>query len=492
MPTNAKNHNPLKLNNPNLLQTACLIGDKWQTAQDGATIAVYNPFDGTHIANVPQLSSDEINTAIAIADTAQKDWSKRTATERGTLLQQWTSLIDDNKDDLAKIMTLEQGKPLKEAMGEIAYGNEFIKFFAEEGKRVYGDTIPTAKDNLRYVVSKEAIGVCAAITPWNFPSAMITRKVAPALAAGCTMIVKPASQTPLSALALGYLARQAGIPAGVLQIVTAKASIVADAFTQSPIIKKLSFTGSTDVGKKLMAQSASTLKKLSLELGGNAPFIVFDDADLDKAVDGLIVCKHRNDGQVCTAANRIYVHNRIKDDFIRRYQDKVAKLSVGNGLDNPDIGAMINQDGIKKAKSLLQDALDNGATLLLGGDTDKNHPTCFRPTIITDVNDEMAIAKEEIFAPITAIYGFDDTTDVIRRANDTIYGLAAYFYTQDLARSWQVMQGLEYGMVGQNTGLISSAVVPFGGVKQSGFGREGSKYGIDEYVVIKYWCVDVG
>ncbi len=494
MPTTThtnKQYNPLKLNNPNLLQTTCLIGDGWHSAKDGATFDVKNPFDGTVIAQVPKLSLDEINSAIDFANTAQKDWAKRTAHERANILQRWATLIDDNKDDLATILTTEQGKPLKEAVGEITYGNDFIKFFAEEAKRVYGDVIPTAKNNLRYVVSKEAIGVCAAITPWNFPSAMITRKVAPALAAGCAIIVKPAGQTPLSALALGYLARQAGIPAGVLQIITAKASVAGQALTQSPIIKKLSFTGSTEVGKKLMKQSADTLKKLSLELGGNAPFIVFDDADLDKAVDGLIICKHRNAGQVCTAANRIYVHNRIKDDFIRRYQDKVAKLSVGNGLDNPDIGAMINDDGIKKAKELLQDALDKGANVVLGGDTDQTYPTCFRPTIITDVNDEMAIAKEEIFAPITAIYGFDDTDEVIRRANDTIYGLAAYFYTQDLARSWQVMEGLQYGMVGQNTGLISNAVVPFGGVKQSGFGREGSKYGIDEYVVVKYWCIDV-
>lgn len=479
-----------RLKNKDLLKTACLIDNEWVSG--GNTISVVNPFNKETIATVPSLDRATLERAIDCAAAAQDEWAAKTAQERGDILHKWADLIDQNQDDLALIMTYEQGKPLKQAKGEIAYGNGFIRFFAEEGQRIYGDTIPTTKHKVRYLTIKQPIGVCAAITPWNFPSAMITRKAAPALAAGCTMIVKPASQTPLSALALAHLAKEAGLPKGVLQIVTADAKLTSDVLCQSPVVKKLSFTGSTEVGRKLIAQCADTVKKLSMELGGNAPFIIFDDTDLDKAAEGLIVAKYRNAGQVCTAANRVFVQNTIKDKFLSIYKDKVKALTVGNGLDNPDIGAMINDDGIDKAKKLLKDAVDKGAKIILGGDVDDQCPQCFAPTIITEVTDEMTMACDELFAPITAIYGFDEESEVIARANNTIYGLASYFYTNDMARSFRLMEALEYGMVAQNTGSLSNAVAPFGGVKQSGFGREGSKYGIDEYVNIKYWCVDLG
>ena len=438
---------------------------------------------------MPSLSKQQVQQAVTTAHQVQPEWAAKTATERSELLSKWADLIDKNKEDLAVLMTAEQGKPLKESRGEIGYANSFIRWFAEEGKRIYGDVIPATKASQRIVVLKQPVGVCAAITPWNFPSAMITRKAAPALAAGCTMIVKPATQTPLSALALGELALQAGIPKGVIQIVTGKSSVVGEVLTQDARIHKLSFTGSTAVGRTLMAQCADTIKKLSLELGGNAPFIVFEDANLEAAADGLVAAKYRNAGQTCVCANRIYVQASIKDKFLDIFVKKVKQLNVGNGLEEgTDIGPLINEDALKKVKDLLQDAQEKGATLLLGGDENEMSKLTFNPTVIADITQEMDIASEEIFGPITSVFTFEDEAEVIKQANDTIYGLAAYFYTQDLARSWRVCEGLEYGMVGQNTGLISTEVAPFGGVKQSGFGREGSKYGIEEYVVTKYWC----
>ncbi|MBK3393971.1 NAD-dependent succinate-semialdehyde dehydrogenase [Psychrobacter sp. M9-54-1] len=484
--------NTLQLSNPDLLKQQCFIKDGWHDASDAATIDVSNPFNGDVIGNVPSLTTDDINNAVAASHEAQITWAAKTAKERAELLQKWADLIDANKEDLAIIMTAEQGKPLTESRGEVGYANSFIRWFAEEGKRVYGDVIPANQTQLRHVILKQPVGVCAAITPWNFPAAMITRKAAPALAAGCTMIIKPATETPFSALALAVLAEQAGIPAGVIQVVTGKSSTIGDILTGDPRIHKLSFTGSTEVGRTLMAQCAPTIKKLSLELGGNAPFIVFDDADLEKAAEGLIASKYRNAGQTCVCANRVYVQDSIKDKFLDVFVKKVAELNVGNGMDEGvDIGPLINKKALEKVQALLKDALDKGATLITGGSTNGASELSYNPTVITDISSDMDIAHEEIFGPIATIFTFKDEADVIRQANDTIYGLAAYFYSGSYARSWRVTEGLEYGIIGHNTGLISTEVAPFGGVKQSGFGREGSKYGIEEYVVTKYWCSDV-
>ena len=482
----------LPLSNPDLLKQQCLIKDGWHVASSEETLDVSNPFNGELIGTVPSLTTEDVNDAVAASHDAQIAWAAKTAQERATLLQKWADLIDANKEDLAIIMTAEQGKPLTESRGEVGYANSFIRWFAEEGKRVYGDVIPANQAKLRHVILKQPVGVCAAITPWNFPAAMITRKAAPALAAGCTMIIKPATETPFSALALGALAEQAGIPAGVIQVVTGKSSTIGDILTGDARIHKLSFTGSTEVGRTLMAQCAPTIKKLSLELGGNAPFIVFDDADLEAAADGLIASKYRNAGQTCVCANRVYVQESIKDKFLDVFVKKVAELNVGNGMDEGvDIGPLINKKALEKVQALLKDALDKGATLITGGSTNGASELSYNPTVITDISAEMDIASEEIFGPIATIFTFDDEADVIRQANDTIYGLAAYFYSGSYARSWRVTEGLEYGIIGHNTGLISTEVAPFGGVKQSGFGREGSKYGIEEYVVTKYWCSDV-
>lgn len=482
----------LQLSNPDLLKQQCFIKDGWHDASDAATIDVSNPFNGEIIGNVPSLTTDDVNDAVAASHEAQITWAAKTAKERAELLQKWADLIDANKEDLAIIMTAEQGKPLTESRGEVGYANSFIRWFAEEGKRVYGDVIPANQTQLRHVILKQPVGVCAAITPWNFPAAMITRKAAPALAAGCTMIIKPATETPFSALALAVLAEQAGIPAGVIQVVTGKSSTIGDILTGDARIHKLSFTGSTEVGRTLMAQCAPTIKKLSLELGGNAPFIVFDDADLEKAAEGLIASKYRNAGQTCVCANRVYVQDNIKDKFLDVFVQKVAELNVGNGMDEGvDIGPLINKKALEKVQALLKDALDKGATLITGGSTNGASELSYNPTVITDISSDMDIAHEEIFGPIATIFTFKDEADVIRQANDTIYGLAAYFYSGSYARSWRVTEGLEYGIIGHNTGLISTEVAPFGGVKQSGFGREGSKYGIEEYVVTKYWCSDV-
>ena len=482
----------LTLSNPALLKQQCLIKDGWHVASDAATIEVSNPFNADIIGTIPSLTTQDVNDAVAFAHEAQVSWAAKTAQERATLLQTWADLIDANKEDLAIIMTAEQGKLLKESRGEIGYANSFIRWFAEEGKRVYGDVIPATQSQLRYVVLKQPVGVCAAITPWNFPAAMITRKAAPALAAGCTIIIKPATETPFSALALGALAEQAGIPVGVIQVVTGKSSVIGEILTGDARIHKLSFTGSTEVGRTLMAQCAPTIKKLSLELGGNAPFIVFEDADLEKAADGLIASKYRNAGQTCVCANRVYVQDSIKDKFLDIFVKKVTALKVGNGMDdNVDIGPLINKDGLEKVQALLKDALDKGATIVTGGDTNNASALSFNPTVITDISDDMDIASEEIFGPIASIFTFSSEAEVIKAANDTIYGLAAYFYSNNYARAWRVTEGLDYGMVGHNTGMISTEVAPFGGVKQSGFGREGSKYGIEDYVVTKYWCSDI-
>ena len=482
----------LQLSNPDLLKQQCFIKDGWHAASDESTIDVSNPFNGDIIGTVPSLTTDDVNDSVVASHEAQITWAAKTPKERAELLQKWADLIDANKEDLAIIMTAEQGKPLTESRGEVGYANSFIRWFAEEGKRIYGDVIPANQSQLRHVVLKQPVGVCAAITPWNFPAAMITRKAAPALAAGCTMIIKPATETPFSALALAALAEQAGIPAGVIQVVTGKSSTIGDILTGDARIHKLSFTGSTEVGRTLMAQCAPTIKKLSLELGGNAPFIVFDDADLEKAAEGLIASKYRNAGQTCVCANRVYVQDSIKDEFLDVFVKKVAELNVGNGMDEGvDIGPLINQKALEKVQALLKDALDKGATLIAGGSNNDASELTYNPTVITDISAEMDIAHEEIFGPIATIFTFKDEADVIRQANDTIYGLAAYFYSGNYARSWRVTEGLEYGIIGHNTGLISTEVAPFGGVKQSGFGREGSKYGIEEYVVTKYWCSDV-
>ena len=482
----------LNLSNTDLIKQQCLIKDGWHAANDDATIEVSNPFNGDVIGTVPSLTTADVNDAVTYSHEAQITWAAKTPQERAQLLQKWADLIDANKEDLAIIMTAEQGKPLAESRGEIGYANSFIRWFAEEGKRVYGDVIPATNSQLRYVVLKQPVGVCAAITPWNFPAAMITRKAAPALAAGCTIIIKPATETPFSALALGALAEQAGIPAGVIQVVTGKSSVIGDILTGDARIHKLSFTGSTEVGRTLMAQCAPTIKKLSLELGGNAPFIVFDDADLEKAAEGLIASKYRNAGQTCVCANRVYVQDSIKDEFLDIFIKKVAELKVGNGMEEGvNVGPLINEKALQKVQALLKDALDKGATLIAGGSTNNASALAYNPTVITDISADMDIASEEIFGPIAPVFTFSSEEEVIRAANDTIYGLAAYFYSSDYARAWRVTEGLEYGMVGHNTGMLSTEVAPFGGVKQSGFGREGSKYGIEEYVVTKYWCSDV-
>lgn len=482
----------LKLSNADLLKEQCFIKNGWCDASDGSRIAVNNPFSGEILGHVPSLTAADVNEAVAYSHQVQPEWAAKTAKQRGELLDKWADLIDAHCEDLAQIMTAEQGKPISESRGEIGYANSFIRWFSEEGKRVYGDTIPATSANLRHVILKQPVGVCAAITPWNFPAAMITRKAAPALASGCTILIKPATETPFSALALGALAEQAGIPAGVIQVVTGKSSVIGEILTGDARIQKLTFTGSTEVGRKLMAQCAPTVKKLSLELGGNAPFIVFDDADLEKAADGLIASKFRNAGQTCVCANRVYVQDSVKDAFLDIFVKKVQALNVGNGArKGVDIGPLINQDGLDKVEHLLKDALDKGAHILTGGDKNPASKLSFNPTVITDLSDDMAIASDEIFGPIATIFTFSTESEVIAKANDTIFGLAAYFYSSDFARSWRVTEALEYGMVGHNTGMISTEVAPFGGVKQSGFGREGSKYGIEDYVVTKYWCSDI-
>ncbi len=478
------------LKDRSLLCTQCFINGQWKDARSGAVIDVTNPVDGSVLGSVPDLAREEIDAAIEAADAALPAWRARTAGERASLLRRWYDLIMAHQDDLAAIMTAEQGKPLAESTGEIAYAASFVEWFAEEGKRVYGDTIPTHQQGTRIVVVKEPVGVCAAITPWNFPSAMITRKAAPALAAGCVMLVKPAGQTPLSALALARLAERAGIPAGVFSVVTGKSSVIGKAFTQNPIVRKLSFTGSTETGRLLMRECADTVKKISLELGGNAPFIVFDDADLEAAVQGAMACKYRNSGQTCVCANRILVQNGIYDAFAAQFTAAVQSLQVGDGfLPGNQQGPLIDMRAVEKTESHIADALSKGARLLTGG---RRHPlggTFFQPTVLAETTPAMRIATEETFGPVAHLFRFDTETQAIQMANDTEFGLASYFYSKEMGRIWRVAEGLEYGMVGINTGILSTAVAPFGGIKQSGIGREGSKYGMDEYIEIKYLCM---
>lgn len=481
------------LKNPNLVRHECLIGDVWQVATDGASIEVVNPFDNQLLGVVPNLSDEQILAAIDTAHTAQLAWAEMTAKARAEILFAWARLIDDNKDDLGKILSLEQGKPLAEAVGEIAYANSFIRYYAELARQISGDVLTANHANTRHLVIKQPIGVCAAITPWNFPSAMITRKAAPALASGCTMLVKPDSQTPFSALALAYLGQLAGLPAGVLTILTGDADRIGKFFCTHAKIAKLSFTGSTSVGRLLMQQSAESLKKLSLELGGNAPFIVFDDANLELAVKALMAGKFRNAGQTCIAPNRIFVQSKVFAKFCERLVDEVGTLTVGNGLDaDTKMGVLINQKAVEKAQTLVWQAVAEGAKVLVGGTVAKEiSPNAFLPTVITNLTPAMKLACNELFSPIVALYSFDDEEEVIRLANDTEYGLAAYFFCQDYGRAWRVAEQLHFGMVGHNTTTISHDVAPFGGVKQSGFGREGSTYGLEEYLTVKSWTIGV-
>lgn len=481
----------MKLSDPGLLRSQAYIDGGWMDA--GLQVPVHDPATGTRIGAVPEMGAGETRLAIAAAERAWPAWRSRPAKERSQILRRWHDLIVTAADDVAMIMMSEQGKPLAEARGEVMYAASFVEWFAEEAKRVYGDTIPAPTADKRIVVVKQPVGVCAAITPWNFPAAMITRKVAPALAAGCTMVVKPAEQTPLTALALAELAHRAGVPPGVLNVVTGSASTsrqIGEALTASPVVRKLSFTGSTAVGRILMAQSAPTLKKLSLELGGNAPFIVFEDADLDLAIEGVMASKFRNTGQTCVCANRILVHERIYDAFAARLAERVRSLKVGRG-DEPGVqqGPLIDAAALEKVELHIADALAKGASLRVGGCRHSRGGQFFEPTVLADVTPGMACAREETFGPVAPLFSFRSDGEAVALANDTEFGLASYFFSRDLERVLKVAEALEYGMVGINTGLISNEVSPFGGIKQSGFGREGSKYGIDEYLVTKQMCI---
>ncbi|RKF46805.1 NADP-dependent succinate-semialdehyde dehydrogenase [Paraburkholderia fungorum] len=478
------------LQDPTLLKTKAYIAGEWQSAEDNTTFEVKNPATGETIATVPRMGTTETRRAIDTANAAWPAWRATTAKQRATILRKWHDLMLENADDLATILTTEQGKPLAEAKGEILYAASFLEWFAEEGKRVNGDTIPTPAGDKRIVVTKEPIGVCAAITPWNFPAAMITRKVGPALAAGCPIIVKPAEATPLSALALAVLAERAGVPRGVFNVVTGEPKAIGAEMTGNPIVRKLSFTGSTPVGRLLMAQCAPTVKKVSLELGGNAPFIVFDDADLDAAVAGAIASKYRNSGQTCVCTNRFYVHDKVYDAFAEKLRVAVEQLKVGRGTEEGVTqGPLINEAAVLKVESHIEDALAKGARIVTGGKRHALGHGFFEPTVLADVTPAMKVARDETFGPLAPLFRFSSDEEVIRLANDTEFGLASYFYSRDIGRVWRVAEALEYGMVGINTGLISNEVAPFGGVKQSGLGREGSHYGIDDYVVIKYMCV---
>lgn len=480
----------MNLKDPSLFRTQAYIDGRWADADDGAVLTVRNPADGSVLGTVPKMGATETRRAIEAANAAWPAWRALTAGARARILRRWFDLIVENQEDLAVLMTSEQGKPLAEARGEVLYAASFIEWFAEEGKRIYGDVIPPHLADKRIVVTKEPIGVCGAITPWNFPSAMITRKAGPALAAGCPMVLKPASQTPYSALALAVLAERAGVPAGVFNVVTGSATAIGGELTANPIVRKLSFTGSTEIGIKLMAQCAPTLKKLSLELGGNAPFIVFDDANLDAAVEGALASKYRNTGQTCVCANRLLVQDGVYERFATKLAEAVSQLKVGPGLaEGTNQGPLIDENAVRKVEEHIADAVSKGARILTGG---KRHPlggTFFEPTILADVTPQMKVAREETFGPVAPLFRFHTEEEAIRMANDTEFGLAAYFYTESSSRVWRVGGALEYGIVGINTGLISTEVAPFGGMKASGIGREGSKYGIEEYVEIKYMCI---
>jgi succinate-semialdehyde dehydrogenase/glutarate-semialdehyde dehydrogenase len=478
----------LKLKDEILLRRDSYVDGAWVAAKSGARFAVRDPATGERLSDVADFDPADTKLAIDAASGALPAWRKKTAKERAQIMRRWFDLLMANQEDLARLMTAEQGKPLAETRGEVAYGASFIEWFAEEGKRVYGDVIPTTQAGRRVLVLKEPIGVVAAVTPWNFPNAMITRKVAPAIAAGCTVVIKPSEETPLSALALAELADRAGLPNGVLNVVTTnRAPEVGRELTQNPLVRKFSFTGSTEVGKLLMAQCAGTVKKVSLELGGNAPFIVFDDADLGAAVEGAMLSKFRNMGQTCVCANRLLVQDSVHDAFAARLGTQVAKLKVGNGFDDGvQQGPLINMEAVEKVERLIADALKHGSKLTMGGKRHTLGRTFFEPTILSDVTSECACAREEIFGPVVTLFRFRDEAEAIRMANDTQYGLAAYFYARDLGRVMRVAEGLEYGIIGINEGIISTEVAPFGGMKESGIGREGSKYGIEEFLEIKY------
>ncbi len=480
----------LQLKDPSLLKQQCLVDGRWIGAVDGSTIDVTDPADGSPVGSVPRLGAAEVRRAIAAAHEAQKSWRTRSAKERSAVLRRWYELVVANVDDLALILTREQGKPIAEARGEILANAAYLEWFAEEAKRIYGDVIPPANDTTRIVVLKQPVGVCVAITPWNFPNGMITRKAGPALAAGCTMVLKPASKTPLSALALGELAQRAGVPAGVFSVVTGDAAPLGAEFCANPLVAKITFTGSTEVGRQLLRDAAGTVKKMSLELGGNAPFIVFDDADLDAAVEGAMISKYRNSGQTCVCANRFYVQSAVYDEFAKRLAAKVATLRLGRGTE-PGVtqGPLIDARAVAKVEQHIADAKAQGAAVLAGGGRSALGGSFFEPTVMTGVTQAMLVAREETFAPLAPLIRFETEDEVVAMANDTEFGLAAYFYARDLKRVWRVSEAIEAGIVGVNSGLIANEMAPFGGVKQSGIGREGSKYGIEDYLDVKYVCM---
>jgi succinate-semialdehyde dehydrogenase / glutarate-semialdehyde dehydrogenase len=478
----------MKLEDSNLLRQQCYLNGQWVGGE--SDFPVHNPASGAELARVPRLGAAETRAAIAAADAAWPAWRSRTAKERTGVLRRWFELMNQHADDLALLMTSEQGKPLAEAKGEVAYAASFVEWFAEEAKRAYGETIPAVAADKRMLVIKQPIGVCAAITPWNFPAAMITRKVAPALAAGCTVVVKPAEQTPLTALALAELAHRAGFPAGVFNVITGDPVAIGGELTSNPTVRKLSFTGSTEVGRLLMGQCAPSIKKLSLELGGNAPFIVFDDADLDAAVEGAMISKYRNTGQTCVCANRLLVQDGIYEAFAAKLAAKVATLKVGEGTEaGVTQGPLIDADALAKVEAHITDAVAHGARVLAGGRRHEKGGTFFQPTVLADVTPQMRVAREETFGPVAPLFRFQTEEEAIALANATEFGLASYFYSRDIGRIFRVGEALEYGMVGVNTGLISNEVAPFGGIKQSGLGREGSKYGLEEYLEVKYLCL---
>ncbi|WP_250527332.1 NAD-dependent succinate-semialdehyde dehydrogenase [Caballeronia sp. GAWG2-1] len=478
------------LRDPSLFSEQSFIAGEWTASNPSARIVVTNPANGRTIGTVPRATLDQVRASIDAAQRALPAWSKKTGKERAAILRRWYDLMLEHQDDLATLMTCEQGKPLAESHSEIVYAASFIEWFAEEAKRVYGDTIPAPAGDRRIVVIKQPIGVCAAITPWNFPAAMLTRKIGPALAAGCTMVLKPASQTPFSALALCVLAERAGVPPGVLSCVTGNAALIGDELCRNPVVRKLSFTGSTEIGKLLLEKCAGTVKKTSMELGGNAPFIVFDDADLDAAVNGAITSKFRNAGQTCVCVNRFLVQEGVHDAFVGKLANAITQLKVGNGLDgDTKLGPLIDEKAVAKAQEHVDDALARGGKLMVGGEADAYGANFFQPTLLTGATRDMKIFREETFGPVAPIFRFSTEEEAIRLANDTEFGLASYFYGRDIGRIWRVAEALEYGMVGINEGLISTEVAPFGGIKESGLGREGSKYGIDDYLELKYLCM---
>lgn len=477
----------MQLHDPALLKTQCLINGQWVNADNSAVISVINPANGHNLADVPRMGAAEAKRAVAAAQAALKPWQAKSAKERSNLLRRWFELMMQHQEDLGIILTSEQGKPLAEAKGEIAYGASYLEWYAEEAKRIYGDTIPAPSNDKRIMVLKQPIGVCAAITPWNFPNAMITRKIAPALAAGCTFVIRPASQTPLSALAIAELAQRAGIPAGVVNVITGSSSEIGKVLTEDERVKKFSFTGSTEVGRKLIAQCAGTVKKVSMELGGNAPFIVFNDADIDAAVEGAMISKFRNAGQTCVCANRLYVQSAVYDEFVSKLAQAIAKLKIGNGLEQDvTVGPLIDASAVNKVQEHIADAVSKGAEIVTGGTADHHGGLFFQPTLLKNVTQAMKVAREETFGPLAPVFRFDSEEDVVSWANDTEFGLASYFYSRDIGRIVRVSENLDYGMVAINTGLLSNEAAPFGGVKQSGLGREGSKYGIEDYLEIKY------